>query len=110
MLGKLLRRLRGGADAANLKLVVSGRITESGRHTPRTHLGPNQATEEAWFGVDIRSAGLNDGSTQDPARVLPAEFSGDLQLLDTFAIGADVRIVCTTATGRQIESIETVET
>ncbi len=101
--GKLLNRLTG--KGAERKLVVEGRVTEVGTHTPRTHLGPNQAPPEAYFGVDVQTAQLTDGTEQSPSKILPAEFCGDIALLEQFGVGDDVRITATTATGRLIESI-----
>ena len=105
--GKLLKRLTGKGSA--LKLIVDGVVTEVGRHTPRTHLGPAEAAEEAYFGVDIRSACLSDGSEQSPASIVPAEFSGAIALLDQFAVGDQVRITATTASGRLIESMVKID-
>ncbi len=104
MLGKLLKKLRGEA-APPRQLIVRGRITDSGTHTPRTHLGPKQADPEAWFALDVAEARLSDGAALAPKDVVPAEFSGEIGLLERFKIGDTVEITCSTATGRQIERI-----
>ncbi len=101
-IGKLFKGLFGGAPA---QLVVEGVITESGEHQPRTHLGPNQAPVAAYFALDIAKASLSTGREQPPSSVRPAEFSGERALLDQFAVGDRVRIVCSTATGREIAEI-----
>jgi len=106
LLRKLLQKLRGESACA---LVVEGVITEVGRHTPRTHLGPHRGAEEAYFDVQIGHAELTDGRKQDPSAIIPSEFSGKLALLEQFAIGDKVRITTTTATGRLIETMEAID-
>lgn len=101
MLGKLLRKIRGEA----LRLEVEGVVLETGRHQPRTHLGPNQPAEEAFIALDVQRARLSDGRTLAPAQVNPAEFSGPVALLAPFEVGATVQIICSTATGREIKEI-----
>lgn len=88
------------------KLVVVGVITETGRHTPRTHLGPVQASEQAYLSLDIETAGTTDGDSLQPKKIQPSEFSGDVSLLERFAVGQRVSITCQTLTGREIESID----
>ena len=105
--GKLFGRRK--AASQDLKLVVQGVITESGRHTPRTHLGPNSAPEEAYFALEIRTAALSDGQSQPAASVVPAEFSGPVSLLEKFAVGDTVQITATTATGRMIDHMQPFE-
>ncbi|MCB9739718.1 MAG: hypothetical protein H6747_10655 [Deltaproteobacteria bacterium] len=102
MLGKLLRKL-GGGEAPRLE--VEGVVIETGRHQPRTHLGPQQPAEEAYVGLEIASARLSDGRVLAPAQVVPAEFSGPVALLAPFEVGAKVQIVCSTLTGREIAEI-----
>lgn len=94
------------ASKPPLQLVVEGTVTDSGRHAPRTHLGPNQASEEAWFALALDSAALTDGTPRDTATIQPAEFSGGLELLERVAVGDRVRITTTTLSGREIGALE----
>ena len=87
------------------KLVVVGVITETGRHTPRTHLGPTPAPEQAYLALELETAGTTDGGSLQAETIRPSEFSGDLSLLERFTVGQRVRITCQTLTGREIESI-----
>ncbi|MCO4762752.1 MAG: hypothetical protein KC502_14660 [Myxococcales bacterium] len=103
-LSHLIGKLIGGNPAA--QLIVEGVITESGTHQPRTRLGPNPAAEEAYFALTISSAALSNGKVQKPQSIVPAEFSGERELLEQFSVDDRVRITCTTATGRQIAAIE----
>ena len=84
VLGKLLKALKGGPPA---RLLVRGTITETGRHQPRTHLGPQQASEEAYFALDVAAAETTDGKQLSATSILPAEFSGPVGLLERFAVG-----------------------
>jgi len=86
--------------------MVEGEIVESGTHQPLTHLGPNPAPEEAYFALKLSGARRSDGSPERIERIVPAEFSGPLELLKRFSVGDRVCITATTATGRQIETIE----
>jgi hypothetical protein len=104
---KLLRRWRG--DRERCGLIVEGVIIELGRHTPRTHLGPVGAAEEAYVSLQIGQARLANGRAQEPSSVIPPEFSGDVALVEQFKVGDSVRITTTTSTGRLIESMETVD-
>ncbi len=88
-----------------MTLWVEGEISESGKHQPRTRLGPEQAAEEAYFAITIARAGLSDGETHKPDTIRPNEFSGSLALLEQFAVGDQVRVECTTATGRLIATM-----
>ena len=90
----------------SLTLTVDGTITEQGRHQPRTRLGPEQAAEEAWFALEISRARLSDGADLPTESIRPNEFSGDIALLERFDVGDQVRIHCTTATGRLISMME----
>lgn len=99
VLGKLWQRLRG---AQSIHLVVEGVVIECGEHAPRTHLGPKQAEVEAFFSLQIEAAALSDGQPEEPAAIVPAEFTGDVALLQQFAVGDRVRVATTTRTGRQI--------
>jgi hypothetical protein len=103
--GKLFKALAGGDPP---KLIVQGKIIESGRHQPRTRLGPNAAPEEAWFGLALTAAELSDGTRKSAADIVPAEFTGPIDLLERHPVGSEVRITCGTATGRQIETIDTL--
>ena len=105
MFQALQRWLRGDARPQR-QLVVEGEILETGTHAPLTHLGPTQAPEEAWLGLKLSHAQLSDGTPERVDRVVPAEFSGGLELLERFSVGDRVRITTTTATGRQIQQIE----
>ena len=107
MLGKLLDKLRG-SPRPQVRLIVRGRVVECGEHTPRTHLGPKQAAPEAWFGLQISHARLSAGTALQAADIVPAEFSGDIGLLQDFAVGAEVEITATTATGRLIDAMVAV--
>lgn len=100
------RWLRLFFSRENMQLVVEGKIVESGKHQPRTHLGPEQAPEEAYFALQISKAQLSDGSPKRAERVVPPEFSGPVELLEQYSPGDYVRITATTATGRQIQQIE----
>lgn len=91
-----------------LRLTVVGTIADCGKHTPRTRLGPNAAPEEAWFELKVESARLSDGGKVTAKSVVPAEFSGDVELLERFSAGDSVQIECTTATGRLIASMQAV--
>ncbi len=88
-----------------LKLVVDGVVTEVGRHTPRTRLGPIPAPEEAYFALELTAARLTDGRERSPSSIVPAEFAGDIALLEQFSVGDKVRITATTATGQLIETM-----
>ena len=92
-----------------MRLIAEGTITETGTHQPRTHLGPKQAPLEAYFTLALTRAQLSDGSTVPVAQVTPPEFSGPVALLEHFSLGDRVRITATTATGRQVERIESAE-
>lgn len=105
--GKLFKKEKGDDP---LQLIVEGTVTESGRHQPRTRLGPNAAAEEAWLGLELTAATLSDGTDQGAGNVWPPEFTGPLGLLQQFPVGSKVRITCSTASGRQIEKIESVST
>lgn len=104
---QLFQRLRGQREQC--ALVVEGTITDVGRHTPRTRLGPDQATEEAFFTVRVSEARSTDGREQDPSSIIPPDFSGEVALLEQFGVGDTVRITATTATGRIIASMEAID-
>ena len=89
----------------DLQLIVEGTVTESGEHQPRTHLGPTEAAKQAYFAVDVSAARLSNGKTKTKASIVPAEFSGELALLQRFSVGDKVQITCSTATGREIAEI-----
>lgn len=90
-------------------LIVEGEIIETGTHQPHTHLGPSSAPPEAYFSLKITKARRSDGSPESVDSVVPAEFCGPLGLLDRFSTGDRVCITTTTATGRQIQSVEPLE-
>ncbi|HAN31056.1 MAG TPA: hypothetical protein DCQ06_05610 [Myxococcales bacterium] len=103
-IAQLFKRLFAVKPAA--ALVVHGVITETGRHTPRTRLGPNQASEQAYVALSVEQAATTDGQVIDGATIVPAEFSGSMELLEAFAVGKRVKITCSTLTGREIETID----
>lgn len=103
MLSSLRRWLQG---SPSLQLHVEGTITETGTHQPQTHLGAAAAPTEAWLGLAISKAQLSNGTAQPIQRIVPAEFSGALDLLERFSVGDRVCITTTTATGREIAHIE----
>jgi len=106
MLQALQRWLRPLLSREPMQLIVEGTITETGTHQPRTHLGPKQAPEEAYFTLALSQAQRSDGSTVPVAQVTPPEFSGPVALLEQFSVGDRVRITTTTVTGRQVDAME----
>ena len=103
MAGGFLSKLLG--TKPDLQLIVEGTVTETGEHQPRTHLGPTEAAMQSYFALDVSAAQLSNGKSRPKASIVPAEFSGDLALLERFAVGDRVRITCSTATGREIAEI-----
>ena len=69
MLQALQRWLRPLLSREPMQLIVEGTITETGTHQPRTHLGPKQAPEEAYFTLALSQAQRSDGSTVPVAQV-----------------------------------------
>lgn len=106
MLQTVRRWLRPLLSRETMRLVVVGTIVESGTHQPRTRLGPEAASPEAYFTLQLTSAALSDGTPRRVDQVVPAEFSGPVALLERFSVGDAVRITTTTETGRQIEGME----
>jgi len=105
MFETIQRWLRRSSSQEPLRLVVEGTIVASGTHSPRTHLGPEQAPPEAWLGLELSRASLSDGTERSVSQVVPAEFSGPVELLERWSEGDRVRITTSSATGRQIHEI-----
>lgn len=103
-----LGRLLSGRPAP-LKLHVVGVIRSRATATPRTRLGPRPAPAESVFDLAVEEAWLDDGRRRSAQAIDEAVFAGDLALAERFSEGQRVHIVCTTATGRLIESMEPAE-
>ena len=89
-------------------LIVEGVVLEAGVHQPHPSAAGKPLEEERYLTLEVRAACDTRGVVYPASSVVPPEFTGLPALLEPFEPGDAVRITTTTATGRQIRTLERI--
>ena len=90
-------------------LTVTGKITAIYHHEIPSKVRGKSSKTETRIELKIHKAASAQRESIEPDELSYPIFGGDPSLLDRYSLGDVVRIRCTSATGRKIETITLVE-